>query len=63
MSPVYVYRCAKCGATREMLQSITADRLLLCACGFWMERSYSAPVVVYKGDGFAKKDRKKEAKG
>jgi putative FmdB family regulatory protein len=63
MSPVYVYRCAKCGASKEMLQPITAYRLELCECGFWMIRTYSAPAVVYKGDGFAKKDRKKEAKG
>jgi len=31
-------------------------------CGRWMRMIYSAPAVVYNGDGFAKKDRKKGAK-
>jgi putative FmdB family regulatory protein len=58
MSPVYSYKCAKCRAEREMLESITEDRLIKCECGYWMERIYSLPSVVFKGTGWAKKDRR-----
>ena len=58
MSPSYDYRCARCGKERELLQSITEDRLIKCECGFWMERTYSPPSVVFKGEGWAKKDRR-----
>ena len=59
MSPIYDYRCASCGRTREMSQSITDDRLIKCECGYWMEREIPRPSVVFKGEGWAKKDREK----
>lgn len=58
MSPLYDYRCARCKATREIAQAITDDRLIKCECGYWMEREFPRPSFVFKGEGWAKKDRK-----
>jgi len=58
MSPYYDYRCARCKATREISQSITDDRLIKCECGYWMEREIPRTSLVFKGEGWAKKERK-----
>ncbi len=61
--PTYEYRCGDCGAREEHTHSIHNVYNPRCQkCGRWMRMIYSAPAVVYNGDGFAKKDRKKGAK-
>ena len=61
--PTYEYRCGDCGAREEHTHSIHNMYNPRCEkCGRWMRMIYSAPAVVYNGDGFAKKDRKKGAK-
>lgn len=60
--PIYQFQCPACNATEERLQSInhpmSQPQTPRCdKCGCWMLRVISAPAVVYKGNGWAKKDR------
>jgi putative FmdB family regulatory protein len=58
MSPVYQYQCPVCKVVDERIQTMDAPLTPRCEkCGCWMLRVISAPAVVYKGEGWAKKDR------
>lgn len=57
--PIYDYRCGKCGAVVEMLAPADGRKALRHdADGGKLWRLLSAPTVIYKGSGWAKKDRK-----
>ena len=62
--PVYEYRCGDCGHREEHTHSMQNVYNPRCEkCGRWMRMVYTPAAVVYKGEGFAKKDRnKKEGK-
>jgi putative FmdB family regulatory protein len=61
--PIYIYLCTQCGHSEEVLQDMTAEPKLRCpVCHHWMPRQISAASVQFVGEGWAKTDRKKEAK-
>lgn len=61
--PIYIYLCTQCGHSEEVLQDMNAEPKLRCpVCQHWMPRQISAASVQFVGDGWAKTDRKKEAK-
>jgi putative FmdB family regulatory protein len=59
--PVYDYVCGACGNLLEVIHGIYAEGPRFCpACGAEgrMTKALSAPAVVFKGSGWAKKDRR-----
>lgn len=61
--PTYQYRCGECGAREEHTHSIHNTYTPRCEkCGRWMRMIFSPATIVYNGQGWAKKDRKKEDK-
>lgn len=51
--PLYEYKCERCGAVFEVLQSFSADPLTVHdGCGGAVERLISPPALQFKGSGF-----------
>lgn len=51
--PTYGYRCADCGHTFEVFQSITEKPLAVCEkCGGRVKRLLYPVGIVFKGSGF-----------
>ena len=61
---LYEFTCEKCLARVEILRTMTADLSAEkhAECEGPLRLRYSAPAVVYRGDGFAKKDRRGKKK-
>ena|SRR6185437_3814590 len=58
--PIYDYLCSNCGQTTEVIHGIDAPVPRFCpACGAegTLRKALTAPTVVFKGSGWAKKDR------
>jgi putative FmdB family regulatory protein len=58
--PIYDYVCASCGQVTEVIHGIDAPGPRFCpACGRegTLRKSIAAPAVLFKGSGWAKKDR------
>jgi putative FmdB family regulatory protein len=58
--PIYDYLCSSCGQTTEVIHGIDAPTPPFCpACGAeaTLRKTFAAPAVVFKGSGWAKKDR------
>ena len=58
--PVYDYVCGACGHVLEVIHGIHAEGPRFCpSCGAEgrMTKGFNAPAVVFKGSGWAKKDR------
>ncbi len=58
--PIYDYLCGACGHLLEVIHAIHAEGPRFCpSCGEegQMRKAMSAPAVVFKGSGWAKKDR------
>ena len=58
--PIYDYLCSNCGQTTEVIHGIDAPAPRFCpACGAegTLRKTIAAPAVLYKGSGWAKKDR------
>jgi len=58
--PIYDYRCSSCGQTTEVIHGINAPAPRFCpACGAegTLRKAFAAPAVLFKGSGWAKKDR------
>lgn len=56
MSPVYDFKCNSCGTEVELTASMGDDSVLpACSCGATMSRVYSAPGVIFKGNGWGSK--------
>jgi putative FmdB family regulatory protein len=59
--PIYEYRCSACGHRTEILHGINEDGPRFCpACGAEgkLRKAITAPSIVFKGSGWAKKDRR-----
>ena len=59
--PIYEYRCSACGHRTEILHGINDDGPRFCpACGAegTLRKAITAPSIVFKGSGWAKKDRR-----
>jgi putative FmdB family regulatory protein len=55
--PVYDYACTVCGRTIEVMHEVHDSGPLVCeVCGGPMRKVLSAPAIVFKGSGWAKKD-------
>jgi putative FmdB family regulatory protein len=58
--PIYDYLCSSCGQTTEVIHGIDAPIPRFCpACGAegTLRKTFAAPAVLFKGSGWAKKDR------
>jgi putative FmdB family regulatory protein len=58
--PIYDYLCSNCGQTTEVIHRIDAPAPRFCpACGAegTLRKAMTAPTVLFKGSGWAKKDR------
>jgi putative FmdB family regulatory protein len=59
--PIYEYLCRACGHRTEILHGINDPGPQFCpACGAEgkLRKAISAPSIVFKGSGWAKKDRR-----
>ena len=55
--PLYDYECRNCGHVVEVLHGINDPGPTACErCGGTMRKLLSAPAIVFKGSGWAKKD-------
>lgn len=56
--PIYDYRCTSCGRVVEVLHSLSSTGPEGCeVCGGTLRRLISTPAIVFKGTGWAKKER------
>src|SRR4029079_3028082 len=58
--PIYDYLCSNCGQKTEVIHGINAPGPRYCpACGAegTLRKTFAAPAVLFKGSGWAKKDR------
>jgi predicted nucleic acid-binding Zn ribbon protein len=63
LMPLYVFFCMTCCITEERLQTGFQPVVPRCdGCGAWMQLEINASSIQYKGEGWAKSDRKKEGK-
>ena len=59
--PIYLYACSACGKRTEILHGINDPAPSFCPeCGAegTLRKGFAAPAVVFKGSGWAKKDRR-----
>ena len=57
--PIYDYVCESCGHVVEVIHGISAPGPAACErCGGSMKRALSTPAIVFKGSGWAKKERR-----
>ena len=61
--PLYEFKCATCGRIEERLQSGFEPVTPRCECGPWMILQLTPSAVVYKGKGWAKRDRHLKGRG
>jgi len=55
--PVYEYVCVACGSAVEVIHGINVAGPTVCiVCGGRMRKALSAPAIVFRGSGWAKKD-------
>lgn len=60
--PLYDYVCTACGTRVEVLHAVGESGPAVCTvCGGTMRKALSAPAIVFKGSGWAKKDRAKSS--
>jgi len=58
--PIYDYLCSSCGERTEVMHGIEAPAPRFCpACGSegTLRKAFVVPAIVFKGSGWAKKDR------
>ena len=56
--PIYDYECRNCGQRVEVLHGVNELGPAACArCGGAMRKVLATPAIVFKGSGWAKKDR------
>jgi putative FmdB family regulatory protein len=59
--PVYEYVCSACGHRADILHGVNDAGPQFCpSCGAesTMRKAFAAPAIVFKGSGWAKKDRR-----
>ena len=62
--PIYEYVCTSCANRTEILHGVYDDGPTFCpACGTEgsMRKAIAAPAIVFKGSGWAKKERRSAA--
>lgn len=60
--PVYDYVCLRCAERVEVIHAVDAPGPVECrVCGGPMRKALSAPAIVFKGSGWAKKDARASA--
>lgn len=57
LMPIYEFKCPTCGKVEERMQSGYEPVVPRCECGPWMILQLTPSAVVYKGKGWAKRDR------
>jgi putative FmdB family regulatory protein len=56
--PIYDYQCRNCGHRVELIHGVNASGPTACEqCGGPMRKLLTTPSIVFKGSGWAKKDR------
>jgi putative FmdB family regulatory protein len=56
--PTYDYVCTACGTRVEVIHGVNESGPTVCiSCGGSMRKALSLPTVVFKGSGWAKKER------
>ena len=60
--PLYSFKCPTCGNIEERLQSGFEPVTPRCECGPWMILQLTPSAIVFKGKGWAKRDRDKVKK-
>lgn len=61
--PVYDYVCRDCGHIVEVIHGVHAPGPTKCTvCGGNLRKAVSAPAIVFKGSGWAKKDARMTAR-
>jgi len=63
LMPLYSFKCPTCGRIEERLQSGFEPVTPRCECGPWMILQLTPSAVVYKGKGWAKRDRDLKGRG
>ncbi len=64
--PIYEYACSACGKRTEILHGINDPAPSFCPeCGAegTLRKGFAPPAVVFKGSGWAKKDRRATSSG
>ena len=62
--PRYDYVCVKCGHIVEVMHGVNDSGPARCErCGGEMRKLLSTPAIVFKGSGWAKKDRSSKPGG
>lgn len=57
--PVYDYVCSACGHRFEVFHGLSEAGPAQCPlCGGRVSRAFAPPTIVFKGSGWAKKDRR-----
>ena len=60
--PIYEFKCPTCGKIEERMQSGFEPITPRCECGPWMILQLTPSAVVFKGKGWAKRDRDRDPK-
>lgn len=61
--PIYDYACQSCGHQMEVVHGVHDSGPSECpVCGGAMRKLLSAPAIVFKGSGWAKKERTSSAR-
>jgi putative FmdB family regulatory protein len=61
--PFYDYVCTQCGRRIEVIHGIHAEGPTTCeVCGGALKKAMSSPAIVYRGSGWAKKERSTAAR-
>ena len=56
--PIYDYVCSQCGHRIEVMHGIHAEGPRTCeVCGGALKKALSPPAIVFRGTGWAKKER------
>ena len=63
MSPTFDFQCREHGVTEVYVRPSDPDELIRCkVCNEPTQRMFPTPLVIYRGDGWAKKDRSSKGK-
>jgi putative FmdB family regulatory protein len=55
--PTYEFKCPKCNEIEELITSVYSNHSVWCVdCEVAMEKQFSSPGIIFKGDGWAGKE-------
>jgi putative FmdB family regulatory protein len=56
--PTYEFKCPECGKTEELITSVYTNHSKFCdLCKIQMDKQFSSPGVIFKGEGWAGKTK------